>query len=279
VEFVDVLELERVGPGRYVGRSDPGWTGPRVFGGQILAQAVVAGARALDSEKQPHSLHAQFLQAGERALPLEYRVHRVREGRSFATQRIELWQGDNVRFVAFLSSGVATEGLEYAPRRDLSTVPSPGGDLPTYGEWFGTTADRASTLVEGRPTPIEIRYVNPPPAGAAPTEPQLMWLRVAAPLPDDPVLHAAALAYASDETLVDNVMLPHGLRWSDERLTKATLDHAMWFLRSANANEWLLFEQIVVSTSSARGVARGDMYTTSGMLVLTTTQQGLMRLA
>ena len=118
--------------------------------------------------------------------------------------------------------------------------------------------------------------VNPPDGPV--TEPQRMWLRVPGPLPDDPLVHVAALAYASDETLIDNSMLPHGRRWSDADVQGASLDHAMWFLRPGRADRWLLFEQTVVSTAAGRALARGDLYSADGTLLATATQEGLIRL-
>jgi acyl-CoA thioesterase-2 len=268
------------GPMRFRARSVPGWSA-RIFGGQFLAQAVIAAGRTVGDGKEVHSLHGYFVRAGDPALPLDYEVSAVRDGRSFATRRVEAGQDGAVRFVALVSFAAPEPGLDYQAPVDLSGVPGPEA-LRTYGEWMAETTDRPEDHYEtqSRPRPVEVRYVDPPanPPERPVTGPQRMWLRLPGPLPGDPLVHAAALAYASDETLVDNTMLPHGRRWSDPALQGASLDHAMWFCRPSRADRWLLFEQTVVSTAGGRGLARGDLYTPGGELVATATQEGLIRL-
>jgi acyl-CoA thioesterase-2 len=281
--LLTALHLEPLEPGTAAFRavSVPGWSA-RVFGGQFLAQAVIAAGRTVDEGKEVHSLHGYFVRAGDPSEPLDYLVSTVRDGRSFATRRVEASQGGSVRFVALVSFAAPEPGLDYQAPVDLSEVPGPDG-LRTYGEWMADTTERPEDHYEtqSRPRPVEVRYVDPPtnPPDRPVTAPQRMWLRLPGPLPDDPLLHAAALAYASDETLVDNTMLPHGRRWSDPDLQGASLDHAMWFCRPARADQWLLFEQTVVSTAGARGLVRGDLYTPAGELIATATQEGLIRVS
>ena len=274
------LDLEPAGEGRFRGRSVPGWA-VRIFGGQFLAQAVVAAGRTLGDDKVVHSLHGYFVRAGDPEGALDYTVSALRDGRTFATRRVEAAQGGSLRFVALVSFAAPEDGLEHPPPLDLSTVPPPGG-LPTYADWMAETTGDPERHYEtrSRPRPVEVRYVDPPvnPPDGPVTAPQRMWLRVPGPLPDDPLVHAAALAYASDETLIDNSMLPHGRRWSDADLQGASLDHAMWFLRPGRADSWLLFSQVVVSTAGGRAPARGDLHRADGVLVATATQEGLIRI-
>jgi acyl-CoA thioesterase-2 len=275
------FDLEPCGEARFCVDSPAGWP-VRIFGGQFLGQAVVAAGRTLADGRAVHSLHGYFVRPGDPELPLEYSVSTVRDGRSFATRRVEATQAGELRFVCLVSFTAAENGLEYQPPVDLGLLPPPDG-LRTYGDWMAETTDNPEDHYEtrSRPRPVDVRYVDPPtnPPEGPITSPQRMWLRLPGPLPDDPLIHAAALAYASDETLIDNSMLPHGRRWSDPALQGASIDHAMWFLRPARADQWLLFEQTVVSTAGGRGLARGDLYTPAGSLVATATQEGLLRLA
>jgi len=281
-----ILSLEPVGEGVLLGRS-PAW-GVRVYGGQFLGQSLLAAAGSVppDGAGEPravNSLHAYFLRPGDVAEPIEYRVSAVRDGRAFATREVRAFQHGREAFRLLASFHAREPGLLYQPRPDIAALPGPDAGLPTYQEWMLATydEDRAEdrARAEQRPEPIEVRYVDPPPPRSPrPLDaPQRMWVRSAGPLGEDAAVHAAALAYLSDETLIDQAMLPHGMRWSDARLEGASLDHAMWFCRPARADEWLLFEQTVLSTAGGRGQVRGDLYRPDGTLVATVTQEGLLR--
>jgi acyl-CoA thioesterase-2 len=283
------LDLRPDGDGTFEASSVPGWSA-RIFGGQFLGQSVVAAGRTVGQGLAVHSLHGYFLRQGDPAASLRYHVTSLHDGRSFASRRVEAEQDGACRFVGLVSFARTEVGLDYQPVPALPPV-ADAPSLRSYGEWMAETTQRPEDGYEtaARPRPVEVRYVDPPPnipadaLGAAEpgepvTRPQRMWLRVPGHLPDDPLLHAAALAYASDETLVDNSMLPHGLRWSDARLQGASLDHAMWFCRPAAADRWLLFEQTVVSTAGGRGLVQGHLYTPEGGLVATAVQEGLIRL-
>jgi acyl-CoA thioesterase-2 len=284
----DVLTLVPVGEGAAIGRS-PAW-GQRVYGGQFLGQALLAAARSLPAgaggaPRRANSLHAYFLRAGDVGEPIEYRVATVRDGRAFALREVRALQHGREAFRMVASFHTAEGGLDYVPERpDIATLPGPDDGLPTYHDWVveshdpARVEDRARAVA--RPTTLDVRYVDPPPPRpAGPVlAPQRMWIRSATPLGDAPELHEAALAYLSDETLIDQAMLPHGRRWSDDDLEGASLDHAMWFCRPARADEWLLLEQTVVSTAGARGQVRGDLYRPDGTLVATVCQEGLIRL-
>lgn len=286
--LAEILTLEPLGEGVAVGRS-PAW-GLRVYGGQFLGQALVAAAGSVSAgsggaPRRAHSLHAYFLRAGDVAEPIEYRVATVRDGRAFAVREVRAVQHGREAFRLVASFHTAEGGLDHAPSRpDIAELPGPDDGLPTYHDWVVESYDPARTedraRAEDRPSTLDVRYVDPPPPRPdGPVDaPQRMWVRSATPLGERPGLHEAALAYLSDETLIDQAMLPHGRRWSDADLEAASLDHAMWFCRPARADEWLLYEQTVLSTAGGRGQVRGDLYRPDGTLVATACQEGLIRL-
>jgi acyl-CoA thioesterase-2 len=286
--LAEILTLEPVGEGVAVGRS-PAW-GTRVYGGQFLGQALLAATSSVadgtgDAAQRAHSLHAYFLRAGDIAEPIEYRVSTVRDGRAFAVREVRALQHGREAFRLVASFHTPEDGPEHTPSRpDIADLPGPDDGLPSYHDWVVESYDAARvedrTRAAARPTTLDVRYVDaPPPRPDGPVAtPQRMWARSSTPLGDSPGLHEAALAYLSDETLIDQAMLPHGRRWSDAELEAASLDHAMWFCRPARADEWLLFEQTVVSTAGARAQVRGDLYRRDGTLVATACQEGLVRL-
>ena len=254
---------------------------PRVFGGQFLAQGLIAAAATVSTPgRLPHSLRASFLRPGDPQENILYRVEVLRDGRSFSSRQVTAYQRNVRCYEATMSFCDGEGGLDYQLAAG-DAMPTPPECHVEYADWvLDTTSDAAfRTQLRGRIRPIEMRYVNPPPnpADGPITETQRMWLRVAGALPDDPLLHLAAIAYASDETLVDNALLPHGMRWFDSRVQGASLDHAMWFCRPARADHWMLYDQTVVSTFGGRGLVQGDLRTEAGELVAITTQEGLIR--
>jgi len=283
--FVDLIDLTpravaEGAPASFEGPPSPE-RGGRVYGGQFLAQAVVAAYRTLTSERRIHSLHAYFLRQGDVDESTSWQVDGRRDGRSFATRTVVGSQQGREVFWLMASFHTPEEGLDYlpGPEFDLDAVPSADDVSLTYVDYSRSNPDHDPESWFGQDRPMDIRYVNPPtePEGTPVLEPQLTWSRVDGPVPDDPVVWDAGLAYLADATLVDHVTLPHGHRWHDARLTGASLDHAMWFHRSARPDEWLLLDQRVEATSGARGLATGRFYTASGQLVATCGQEGLMR--
>jgi acyl-CoA thioesterase-2 len=252
--------------------------GERTYGGQLMAQALAAAQRTVESERPVHSLHGYFLRPGAADQPLKLSVDRVRDGRSFSARAVTASQQGRELFRLLASFHVPEDGLEYSGPA-MPEVPPPESVTFTYGQFTHAVRPDYSGVWSGDARAMEVRYINPPtaPEGEPVTEDQRMWLRINGPLADDPALHAAALAYLSDSTLVDHVMLPHGYRWQDARLEGASLDHAMWFHRAARADQWLLFDQTVVATAGARGLVTARFYTAGGVLVATCTQEGLMR--
>lgn len=283
--FVDVVDLGAPvdGPdGHLIGPPSPERSG-LMYGGQFLAQAVMAALWTVDDERSVNSLHGMFLRGGDVDRQTDWHVETVRDGRSFGVRSVSGFQdggkGRAECFRATLSLHVPEPGMEYQRSIDLAGIPSPDDVSMSYVDFCYAHPDMADSDWAGADRPMEIRYIDPPdPAGGGPTDaPQRTWTKVSDSLPDDPAVHQAALAYLSDATLVDHVLLPHGFRWSDARLTGVSLDHAMWFHRPCRADEWLLYEQRVESTGGARGLATGRFYTADGTLVANCAQEGLMR--
>jgi acyl-CoA thioesterase-2 len=275
---VELLDLEQIELDIFRGRSPEGERRQRVFGGQVAGQALVAAGRTVPADRPVHSLHAYFIRPGDPAVPLIYLVDRVRDGRSFTTRRVSAVQHGKTIFTLSASFHLREPGVEHARR--MPDVPSPD-ELPTAAErirqQFGDDAAQWSAS-----NPIDIRYLGPMTFEAAGdpalrvTE-SLAWIRADGELPDDELLHVCLVTYASDMTLLDSVLLANGLAWGDGRTAGASLDHAMWFHRPFRADRWLLYVQESPVASGARGLARGELYTSEGELVVSVVQEGLIR--
>ena len=276
--FETLMQLdEGSGPDEFVGPAAPEGGG-RMFGGQFLAQALMAAGGTVDDDRAPHSLHAYFLRGGDVDQPIDLQVEHLRDGRSFSQRAVAAGQDGRECFRMMTSFHVPEPGFEF-PAAVPPEVPPVESVTLTYNEFSHDLRTLETDRWEGEGRPMDIRYVNPPgaPEGEPVLDHQLMWMRIDEDLPDDPLLHAAGLAYLADSTLVDHVMLPHGHRWQDARLTGTSLDHAMWFHRPQRADQWLLYDQWVEATGSARGLAGGRLVTTGGVVVATCGQEGLMR--
>ena len=272
-ELITILDLEPIEVNIFRGLS-PDENRQRVFGGQVAGQALVAAARTVD-HGLVHSLHAYFLRPGDPNVPILYQVDRIRDGRSFMTRRVVAIQHGQAIFNLQASFHVPEPGLDHE-----LPMPHDAGDpdeLPDFktrmepyknvmGDWYD------------RPRAIDMRYVDKAPLErkGAKTHFQRVWLRADGTLPDDPVLHACLLTYASDMTLLDTTLLPHGIVWQDD-IQMASLDHAMWFHRPFRADDWLLYDQSTPSTSDSRGLAIGSIYTRDGHLAVSVVQEGLIR--
>ncbi|HET6832692.1 MAG TPA: acyl-CoA thioesterase II [Acidimicrobiales bacterium] len=275
-DLVRLLDLEAIEVNIFRGVS-PEEDRQRIFGGQVAGQALVAAARTVDVNRHVHSLHAYFLRAGDPKVPILYEVDRIRDGRSFTTRRVVAIQHGKAIFNMAASFQVEEAGFEHA--FDMPVV-RPPEDLPdmrerakAYGHGIGAWVDR--------PRPIDIRHVDwLPPDRKSPLPPrQNVWLRADGRLPDDPLIHTIVLTYASDLTLLDTSMLPHGGSWFDPGLFMASLDHAMWFHRHFRADDWLLYAQDSPVAANGRGLSRGLVFTRDGTLVATVIQEGLIRTA
>ena len=275
-ELLSLLDLETIEQGLFRGRQ-PETSLQRVFGGQVASQALVAAARTTDPECVLHSLHAYFLRPGDTAVPIVYDVERTRDGRSFSLRRVVARQHGRPIFYMSTSSQAPESGLEH--QDPMPEVPSPG-DCPELGDVLARISGRPRDDWDREWSALDVRYAAPPPAeGQARPDPvSRVWIKAAGTLGDDPVMHAAVLAYASDLTLLSAAVLPHGTYIGDPRLTPASLDHAMWFHRPFRADEWLLYDQVSPSASGGRGLATGRIFTADGHLVASVVQEGLLRL-
>jgi acyl-CoA thioesterase-2 len=272
-----LLDLEPIEVNIFRGLS-PDEERQRVFGGQVAGQALVAAARTVEPGRSVHSLHAYFLRAGDPTVPILYEVDRIRDGRSFTTRRVVAIQHGKAIFNLQASFQVVGEaGLDH--QSPIPDAPPPE-ELPDFQTRMAPYKERFGTFFD-RPRPIDLRYVDwTPPDRGEPLPPfQRVWLRADGQLPDDPVLHACVLTYASDMTLLDTALLPHGGAWGATDLFMASLDHAMWFHRPFRADEWLLYSQDTPSASEGRGLGRGQIHTHDGRLVVTVVQEGLIRVA
>ncbi|ETK31258.1 acyl-CoA thioesterase II [Microbispora corallina] len=282
-ELLDLLDLEQIELDIFRGRS-PEERIQRVFGGQVAAQALVAAGRTVPGDRMVHSLHAYFIRPGDPAVPIIYNVDRVRDGRSFTTRRITAIQHGKAIFSMSASFHIHEEGVSHQAAV-MPAVPEPE-TLPTFQQRMLTALGDEPALREwlSRPRPVDSRYVNALPWEAY-RDPSLIspenhvWFRYDADLPDDPLLHIVLAAYASDFTLVDTVLLAHGMAWGASNVTGASLDHAMWFHRPFRADEWLLYAQESPWSGNARGLARGQMFTASGQLAVSVVQECMIRVS
>ena len=276
-ELVDLMQLEPLGGDRFGAQSEDLGT-PAVFGGQVLGQSLMAASRTVDADRAVHSMHAYFLLPGEHA-PIEYAVDRVRDGRSFTTRHVVARQGERIIFEMSASFQTIDPGVEH--QLPMPEVPGPEG-LKSDLQRRIDLGDRIPERVRAKglqPHGIEFRAVEaddllaPVPREAE----RSIWMRTVAPLPDDPLMHRALLAYASDHGLLSAALLPHGLSYMQSGVRMASLDHAMWFHRDFRLDDWLLYRLDSPSASGARGLSRGSVYTRDGRLVASTAQEGMLR--
>lgn len=276
-ELLRLMQLEALEVNLFRGESRDIGT-DRVFGGQVLCQAVLAASATVE-DRLVHSLHAYFLRAGDPQAPIVYDVDRSREGHSFTARRVVAIQHGRPIFTMAASFQVAEEGLEH--QFPAPEVPGPD-DLETSSILSPETLEHLPLKMQrwiSRFGPFEFRQVHAyDPVNPTPQPPyQQIWFRLNGALPDDPVLHRALLAYVSDFHLVGTATLPHGLSWVQGNLIMASLDHAMWFHRDCRLDDWLLYACDSPSTSGGRGLARGMIYDRAGKLVASTAQEGVIR--
>jgi len=251
----------------------------RVFGGQVISQALVAASRTVDDTRLAHSLHAYFILPGDVAAPIVYQVERTRDGGSFTTRRVLAIQHGRPIFSMSASFHVEEPGFEHHP--PMPEVPPPE-DLPGEDDLKAAYAATAPGFVARyweQVTPIEVRpVVHDRYQSRAALEPaQRVWVRTSGRIPDDPRLHRCCLAYISDMLLVDTALFPHGKTIFDPTMQVASLDHAMWFHQPFRADEWLLYVCESPIAHGARGFTRGSLFTRDGRLVASTAQEGLIR--
>ncbi|QBM76066.1 acyl-CoA thioesterase II [Sphingomonas sp. AAP5] len=277
--LVDLLDIEEIDTDLYRGiRGTDGFG--RVFGGQVIAQALQAAQRSTDVPKQAHSLHAYFMRAGDESHPILYRVVRDFDGKSFATRRVIATQRGLPILNLACSLQVPEGGL--AHQDAMPDVPPPE-DLTSDRELRLAMIDRIPEkfrVMFLRPRMVDIRPVSPrswlDPVEQEPR--QNSWFRVVAPIGDDPALHRAILAYASDMSLLGTATLAHGVNWMTHKLQTASLDHALWLHEDFRADDWLLYVCDSPWAGHARGFNRGKIFARDGRLVASVAQEGLIRL-
>ena len=254
----------------------------RVFGGQVLAQCVMAAGITVrdvndgDGPRPIHSLHGYFMRPGDDTLPIRFAVEEMRDGNSFSTRRVHAVQKSAPIMSMVCSFQERAGGLDHQDA--MPAVAGPDGLTSLADAFRGIDHPGARHLAESRP--VELRPVESNmflDAGKDQVATNHVWMRALDRLPDDPLLHAAVLAYASDYSLLEPVLRRHGLVWTDRRLRVASLDHSMWFHRDVRADDWLLYAQQSPSATSGRGLSIGHIFSQEGALVATTAQEGMVR--
>ena len=249
----------------------------RVFGGQVLAQSLVAAQRTIAEDRHPHSMHGYFLRPGDIGLPITFSVDRIHDGRSFSTRRTQAYQAGLPILSMIASFQDDDEGLDHqidmpADLPDPESLPTAadvleGFDHPVAREWSSGRA-------------FDLRYATSPiylsvDGGAVPH--QAVWLKTIGPMPDDPALHRAALVYASDYSIQESVLRAHGLPWATPGLKVASLDHAMWLHRFGRVDEWMLYVQESPTSVGGRGLSQGRIYSRDGVLMASVAQEITVR--
>jgi acyl-CoA thioesterase-2 len=278
-ELVKLLALEKIEENLFRGQSqDLGWG--RVFGGQVLGQALSAAVQTVPSDRSAHSMHAYFLRPGDVTKPVVYQVSRIRDGGSFTTRTVVAIQGGEAIFSMGASFQGDEEGFEH---QDVMPHVTPPESLPTEQDHLATQLARLPRKIRDRltsPRPFEVRpvEVDSDPFVPTPRAPhRSVWLKTTAPLADDPALHRYLLAYASDYAFLTTSLLPHGVHWMTPAMQIASLDHAMWFHQPFRVDDWLLHVIDSPKAHGARGLVRGRVFSRDGKLVASTIQEGLIR--
>lgn len=282
-ELISIVSVEPAGADRFrgVGSSNDGVDA--TFGGHFLGQATSAALATVDDDRRLHSLHGYFIRAGRPGEPYHLEVERLRDGRSFCTRRVRIHQEDGKTQFELLASCAVTERgpvLDATPPADFDSLPVPES-LPTHRELMRS--------LDPLPLPedwalrdygLDIRTVNAPwaPAGPSTDGGIRLWVTADGRLPDDHRLQAAIMAYQSDESLADNIAVPWGATWGSPGVIFVSLDHALWFHRPFDLNEWLFVDQRPVTVGGGRGLATATVWNTAGELVVSFTQEALLRL-
>lgn len=276
--LIRTLDIEKLEENLFRGSSPQnGWQ--RVFGGQVIAQALMAAQRCVEDDRLVHSLHAYFMRPGDPSVPIIYQVERIRDGASFTTRRVVAIQHGKAIFSMSASFQVAEPGFDHQVA--MPQVPPPEQLIgeKEFKEIFLADAPENVRRYWGRNRPIEIRpvslvhYVS-----KEKLEPTAhIWVRAVGKVPDDHRYQAAILAYLSDMTLLDTSLYAHGTSIFDSNLQVASLDHAMWFHRPCDLRDWMLYTQDSPSASGARGMTRGSLYSRTGQLIASVAQEGLIR--
>lgn len=272
-----VLDLESLGGDRFRGDSvNKHWR--RVYGGQVVAQALMAAFRTVE-DRIAHSLHGYFVRMGNPNVPIDYAVTRVRDGKSFSTRSVAASQGEDTIFIMAASFHNGEEGLEHQAAMPAEVQPEALPDEDELERLLKAKYSEKEAKLVARVPPIEFRpidierFLDRPKQAAE----QNVWMRIAGTLADGPMLHQVLVAYMSDYSLIDTALVGHGRSLIDPSLQVASIDHALWFHRPGRADDWLLYVQDSPSASGARGFCRGSIYARNGRLIASAAQEGLMR--
>lgn len=267
--------LEQLDRDLYVG--DPGHGEGRLFGGMVAAQSVVAACRTVESlaERPLHSVHAYFLRPGAYGVPIRFVVDRIRDGRTFTTRRVVAHQGGEAIFN--LAASFARPEAGQAHQAPMPAAPPPAG-LPSWAQLRSGASDDDPFYEHDV---VEVRVIDRAEFEVAKPrfEKRLVWMRLRGVLPEDPAIHAAALAYASDRTLLSTALRPVGIMPTDPKHRGTSLDHTMWFHHPPRFDDWLLYVSECPIAHAARGLIFGSMYTPDGRHLATVAQEGLIRRA
>lgn len=279
--LLKLMELKQLPPTwegrtRFEGAQNSRYPLPRVFGGQVLGQALMAAGHTVDSDRPMHSMHGYFLRAGDVQEPIEFTVEDLKDGRAYSARRVLASQKGRPIAAVSASFHVPEAGLDH--QDDMPDV-TPPEDLPTTADLLGHL-DHPAAQYWSHERAFDVRHVDRPiylKADRSPTASGAVWVKSVAALPDSPVLHKALLAYASDYTMLETVLRRHGLTWVSG-LDMASLDHAMWWHRPARVDEWLLYVLHAPSAQDARGLGTGQVFSRDGALIATIVQEGMFRL-
>lgn len=274
-ELVDLLDLEELDVDLFRGRQ-PESARLRVYGGQVAAQALMAGIRTVPNEYVVHSLHSYFLLGGDYSVPIVYDVERIRDGRSFLTRRVVARQHGRPIYYQTLNFQRPEEGFEHQDAMPSVAEPESGLNLFDLMRQYGDAEADALGKEWGA---LDVRWLGNTQHGIEPDDGHVsqarMWVRLRETLPDDPRVHVAAFTYASDVTLLGSALSVHNVTPAQTQM--ASLDHTLWFHRPFRADEWWLYDQWSPSAQGARGLAFGRVFTAGGTLVATAAQEGLIR--
>ena len=280
-ELLKALNLADAGGAR---TNEDIFTGPsqwmphgRVFGGQVLAQCLVAAQKTIPDDRPAHSLHGYFLRAGDINLPITFSVDRLRDGRSFSTRRVQAFQNGEAIFSMIASFQTRDAGLDHQDEFPKD-IPNPES-LPSAAELIGESSHPVAQYW-AKARPFDMRYVTSPIYFKVEGEHvahQAVWLKATGKLPDVASIHRAAIAYASDYSILESTYRRHGIAWTHPGLKQASLDHAMWFHRDGRADEWMLYVQESPSAQGGRGLSLGKIFSQDGRLLATVAQEGMIR--
>lgn len=276
-KLLDLLVLEEIEEDVFVG-VHPEQVGSRTFGGQLVAQGLIAAGRTVSgTSRDVHAINAHFIRGGDVKKPIEYRVSRQRDGRAFANRQVTAVQDGNELFVMLVAFQDFGKGLEHSV--EVPEVPYPDA-LPPLGDHFVGYEDRLQMFVDAL-KPIDMRYANDPAWIMQGTGEKLnhnrVWMKADGDLPDESIFHAATMGYASDTTVLDSIITTHGLSWGLDRIVAATVNHSIWFHRPFRFDEWALYATESPVAAGSRGLATGRFFSMDGLLLATVVQEGLIR--